>query len=349
MKIRGMGRIKRAAQRIRYRVMPGVLILLYHRVTELACDPYRQAVTPQHFSEHLEVLQNGVTVLPFAQAMEALYSGKLPHRAVTITFDDGYADNFYNANPLLERYDMPATVFVTAGQIGQKHEFWWDELERLLLSSDTLPHKLSLTVKGKTYQWDLDEAATYCEEDRRRDRSWCVWQQEVPPHPRLHFFREIYEFLHPFSIPDKKNLLDQLLVWTHSEAEGRITHRTLSVDELLRLAQGGLVEIGAHTVTHPVLSTLSIPSQQSEILQGKADLERILDRPVSSLAYPHGSPGDYTKATMEIAQEAGFDYACSTQFDLAWPNADRFQLPRIGVEDCNGEVFAHQLEEWLRG
>jgi peptidoglycan/xylan/chitin deacetylase (PgdA/CDA1 family) len=349
MRIRGMGQIKRAAQRIRYRFSPGVLILLYHRVIELPCDPYRQAVTPQHFAEHLEVLKKCANVLPFAQAMEALRSGKLPHRAVVITFDDGYADNFYNANPLLERYDIPATVFVTSGYIGKEYEFWWDELERLLLGSEPLPQKLNLDVNGKSYHWELGEATTYREEERKRDRTWCVWQQDAPPHPRLRFFREIYKLLQPFSIPEKKSLLEQLSVWIHAGPEGRITHRTLSADELVCLDKGGLVEIGAHTVTHPVLSTLSIPNQQSEIQQSKADLENILGRPVRSLAYPHGSQGDYTKATMAIAQKAGFDYACSTRFNLAWHNADRFQLPRIGVEDCKGEVFSHQLEEWLLG
>ncbi len=344
-----MGRLKRAAQRIRHRFMPGVLILLYHRVTELPCDPYSQAVTPQHFAEHLEVLKKSANVLPFAQAMQALQSRNLPHRAVVITFDDGYADNFYNAYPLLKRYDIPATMFVTSGHIGKAQEFWWDELERLLLQAGTLPETLCLLANGKSYQWSVGKAAFYSEEDRKRDRNWCVWQQSDPPHPRLRFFREIYEFLHPFPIPDKKNVLEQLLLWTHSESVGRITHSTLSAEELVCLALGGLVEIGAHTVTHPVLSTLDLAEQQSEIWQSKSDLERILGRSVKSLAYPHGSRGDYTKATMAIAQEAGFDYACSTQFDLAWPNADRFQLPRVCVENCNGEVFAHQLKEWLRG
>jgi peptidoglycan/xylan/chitin deacetylase (PgdA/CDA1 family) len=349
MRIRGIGRIKRATQRVRYRFRPGVLVLLYHRVIDLPCDPYRQAVKPQHFAEHLEVLKKSANVLPFSQAMQALQNGKLPHRTVVITFDDGYADNFYHANPLLERYDIPATVFVTSGHIGKEYEFWWDELERLLIGSETLPQNLNLDVNGKSYHWELGEAATYREEERKRDRSWCVWQQDAPPHPRLRFFREVYKLLQPLLIPEKKNVLEQLLVWTDSEPEGRITHRTLSADELVCLAKGGLVEIGAHTVTHPVLSTLSIPNQQSEIQKSKADLETILGRPVRSLAYPHGSQSDYTKATMAIAQEAGFDYACSTQCNLAWHNGDRFQLPRIGVEDCNGEVFSHQLEEWLLG
>jgi peptidoglycan/xylan/chitin deacetylase (PgdA/CDA1 family) len=80
---------------------------------------------------------------------------------VVITFDDGYADNLHNAKPLLERYDIPATVFVTTGHIGHEREFWGDELDRLLLQPSTLPELLGLSINGSPYQWELGEVAHY--------------------------------------------------------------------------------------------------------------------------------------------------------------------------------------------
>jgi peptidoglycan/xylan/chitin deacetylase (PgdA/CDA1 family) len=83
---------------------------------------------------------------------------------VVVTFDDGYADNLHHAKPLLERYGIPATVFVTSDYIGQEHEFWGDKLERLLLQPGALPQTLQLQVNGTAYQWSLGEAAYFSEE-----------------------------------------------------------------------------------------------------------------------------------------------------------------------------------------
>ena len=69
----------------------------------------------------------------------AVSGGDVPSAGVVVTFDDGYADNFHNAKPLLERYEIPATVFVTTGYLQDQREFWWDELERILLQPGTLP------------------------------------------------------------------------------------------------------------------------------------------------------------------------------------------------------------------
>ncbi|HSB13722.1 MAG TPA: glycosyltransferase [Bryobacteraceae bacterium] len=125
---------------------PKALILLYHRVAEVQPDPWSLCVTPQHFAEHLDVLSSRWNVLRLRDLVRALQDGALPDRSIAITFDDGYADNLHNAKPILERYGKPATTFVSSGYVGNKREFWWDELERIVRRDGSLNLDLYLSL-----------------------------------------------------------------------------------------------------------------------------------------------------------------------------------------------------------
>jgi len=231
--------------------------LMYHRVTELPNDPYLLAVTPKHFAEQLEVIRKYGVPMRLRQMVEALQDGKVPKRGVVVTFDDGYADNLYSAKPLLERYDIPATVFVTTGHVGHPCEFWWDELDRLLLQPGTLPPRLELSLNGHAWQWELGEAATYTTVDYQRNRHWHI-EQEDSPTPRHRVHRSLYQLMHNLEERHKQQLLEDLRTWARAQLMGRPTHRNLSLTELTHLADERLIEIGAHTVTHPVLATLPV-------------------------------------------------------------------------------------------
>src|SRR5215510_103661 len=129
VKIRGIGKLKYIARCLTSRFIPGAVILLYHRVTELSSDPQLLCVSRQHFAEHLEILRK----YGFPIALKHVDQTRRGRPGVILTFDDGYADNLNNAKPLLERYDVPATVFVTTGYVGSRREFWKDYLERIFL------------------------------------------------------------------------------------------------------------------------------------------------------------------------------------------------------------------------
>jgi peptidoglycan/xylan/chitin deacetylase (PgdA/CDA1 family) len=344
MRIRGIGRMGQAARWIRNRVASRALILLYHRIVELPCgDPYLLCVSPQNFAEHLEVLRTSWRPLRVPQLVRALRAGNLPDRAVVLTFDDGYADNLYNAKPLLERYDIPATTLIATGYIGCQREFWWDEIEGLFLQPGTLPERLCLNVNGHSYKWALGEAAHYTEADCQRHRVWHVGQNETPS-VRHQIHRTLYRLLHPFPEANRRKTLDELLAWAGRESLRRPTHRTLLHDEVVQMALGGLVEVGAHTVTHPVLATLPVIAQRDEIRRSKASLEEILGHSVTSFSYPHGS---YTPETIALVRGAGFSQACSSIADVVSQGTDGFQLPRRVVKNCGGEAFGHQLEKWF--
>jgi peptidoglycan/xylan/chitin deacetylase (PgdA/CDA1 family) len=119
-------------------------------------------------------------------------------------------------------------------------------------------------------------------------------------------------------------------------------HRTLTAAELRQLAASSLIEIGAHTVTHAPLSSLSADRQRDELERGRAELETLLDRPVTSFAYPHGA---LTSTTTALVAAAGYENACCSKQDVATPRAPALTLPRLWVGDWDGARF----ERWLRG
>jgi peptidoglycan/xylan/chitin deacetylase (PgdA/CDA1 family) len=301
-------------------------------------------VTPQHFGEQIAILRGHGQLMQLHQLASALRDGKLPRRAAAITFDDGYANNLHHAKPLLERYDVPATVFVTAAYVGQEREFWWDELERLLLQPGKLPNLLDLKVNGTPCHWELGDAAVYSSEEYSRYCSWTVREDE--PGPRQRLYRSLYQLLRPLADSERCQLLNELTAWAGSERTVRPSHRALSAQEVVELATGGLVEIGAHTMTHPALAELPPAEQTQEIQGSKSRLMEILNQTVVSFAYPFGSRRHYTSETAAIVQQAGFGSACSGFSGLVCPGTDRFQLPRFVMRNWDGDAFAQQLREW---
>jgi peptidoglycan/xylan/chitin deacetylase (PgdA/CDA1 family) len=331
------------------RFSPRAIILLYHRIRPgSSCDPYALGVTPEHFAEHLQLLRKHGRPMGLQQLVEALRYGNLPRRAVVVTFDDGYADNLNLARPLLERHDVPATVFVTAGYLGQGCEFWWDELDRLLLQPGTLPELLRLEINGIRHQWELGSVTSY---DDSASRTHCNWHYAMTtdPTPRHQIFRVLYRELLVMPHQQRRSTLESLRTWAGAEATARASHRILSQEEVVRLAEGGLVEIGAHTMTHPVLGSLSRAGQAEEIRGSKDQLEDILGHTVTSFAYPYGTRArnDYTPETVELVRDAGFACGCSNLATPVHQGSDTYQLSRATVKDWDGERLAERLQAWF--
>ncbi len=348
MKIRGMGRLKNIAGRITNAVVPRALILLYHRVVDLPSDPQLLCVSPRHFAEHLDILRTHYAPTPLKNIEPSLRHqrvGRPP--AVVVTFDDGYADNLYNAKPLLERHEIPATVFTATGYVGSKKEFWYDCIERLFLQPGTLPTTLRLSIGGSSLEWELGECASYSQDSYRSHYLWNVSESHDPT-PRHALYRRLHQLLHPLAEAERQKVLDQLLTWAGAGAVGRATHRVLSPVEVLRLVDGGLIEVGSHTVTHPVLSALPAAEQKEEISRSKAHLEEILNGPVISFAYPYGARSHYTAETIAAVREAGYQCACSNFGGTVLHGADLWQLPRFLVRDWDGDEFARRLRNWFR-
>lgn len=321
MRIPGKKFLRQSAYWARSRFGTGALILGYHRVGETVDDVYSIAVHPQFFAEQLAILRRFARPIPLDALVQGLQVGRLPPRSVAITFDDGYADFLLQAKPLLEQYEVPATLFVATGYLGRR--FWWDDLAVMLLAADKLPEQLSFDQDGKPTVWSLAELG-----GRRKA-----------------LLEQIYQSLIHLGADERQQAMAQLTHQTGVNVdEVAPDNRALTAEELTEMASDELVTIGAHTVNHPVLTSLSEGSQRREIEQSKQFLETLLDEPISAFSYPNGSGDEMTR---QLVRAAGFTLACNSFNGVARPGSELFNLPRFWVPDQSGKDFSRWLRRWL--
>jgi peptidoglycan/xylan/chitin deacetylase (PgdA/CDA1 family) len=333
-------RLKQAVRSLQKRFTTSAVILHYHRVADLSGDPFLLNVMPHLFEEHLKVVKTLGEPVSLTKLTDALRRGELPRRAIVVTFDDGYADNLHHAKPLLERHGVPATVFVATGAVESQREFWWDELERLVLEPGELPSRLQLNVNGSVQQWELGPFAVYTEDDRRRHCAWTLATQSNPS-SRHRVLRELYERIYPLNDTEKWRVLDELALLSSLGRNTRPTHRPMRGDEIIELARDGLIDIGAHTQTHTPLTSLLVAGQRQEIEGSKIRLEQILSRPIKHFAYPHGL---FTAETVEVLRQVGITAACTTLPGPVRRKSNLLRLPRMLVMNWSGKQLAEHLE-----
>ena len=322
------------------------LVLLYHRIADLPSDPQRLAVSVRHFAEQLEFISRRCHPMSLSSFADAARRGSLPERAVAVTFDDGYADNLERAKPLLEHHEVSATVFLTTSYLSGRREFWWDDLERILLSPGRVPTPLRLNIAGSVLECDLGEVSEYRGDDSRRHANWNI-EHRSDPTARHRVYRRLCDVLRSLPAEEREAVLLELSSVAEGIPDRRSTHRTLAAAEISTLIDGGLVEVGAHTVNHPVLSALPFDDQHTEIIESKAHLEAITGQTIHAFAYPFGMPADYTEATIGLVRDAGFVSAYSAKPGPLARHSDRYNLPRLLVRDWDAVTFQAQLDRWL--
>ncbi len=292
-------------------------VLLYHRVLERP-DPLRPGEPDlARFTWQMETLARLCNVLPLGEAVQRLRSGTLPPRAVAITFDDGYADNLTVALPVLQRFGLPATVFVASGFLDGG--IMWNDLvlESLARAQGTVD--LDPVGLGKV---DLTDDAA-----------------------RLDAARRVLQAIKYLPMDERLEKARALAGHLGIEPPGDLM---LTTEQLRTLAHAG-VEIGAHTVHHPILAVLDEETARAEIAEGRKDLEARLDRPVTLFAYPNGRPGqDYTPAHVKMLREMDFQAAFTTHWAVNARDSDPFQLARINVWDRSPARFALRLAHAFR-
>lgn len=279
-------------------------ILIFHRVLPAADPLFPEEIDARRFDEICGWLQRWCNVLPLPDAFARLAAGTLPARACAITFDDGYADNRNVALPILARHGLGATFFIATGFL-DGGRMWNDTVIEALRRTTKPQLDLRDVLSAENAEAVLPAASVA---ERRRAVDWLLPRLKYLPSPERVAATERIAAIAGVRLPD--NLM--------------MTSR-----QVREMHEAGM-QIGAHTVSHPILAKLDVESARDEIAASKRFLEDLIGERVGWFAYPNGKPGtDYSAQSVELARAAGFDGAVSTAWGAADRASDRFQIPRF--------------------
>lgn len=289
-------------------------ILIYHRVME-SRDPLQPTEpTAEEFESQMRLVAGQFNVLKLSDAREKLAAGTLPPRALCVTFDDGYADNYLLALPILKSLGLPATIFVATGFLDGGIMF--NDIVRVSIEQARASH-LDLADIGIDGLLSLET-----------------------PADRLRSFNKLLGLLK--YLPQEERLEKSLAI-AESTGARLPDDLMMSSQQLLDTANQGL-EIGAHTVSHPILRNLSDQRARDEITRSRSELQARLNREVELFAYPNGKPGvDFTDRDVRLAGEAGFKGAVTTRAGFSAVSTNPFELRRFTPWDRSRWRFMARL------
>ncbi len=331
---------------------PSAAILCYHRVLNTTIDPMLLCISKENFEQQLIYLKQNYNPVSLNNLADMHENQRMETNSIALTFDDGYADNLINALPLLEKYEIPATIFVASGQIDSPHEFWWDELERILLGkpNEHWPFAIQVPIKYLKKKWQVKPQDNQTL-NSDKELGWDVTKPYTPS-PRHLAYRELHAILKPLSHHHQSNAIAAICRQLNTQTAGRSENLALTTPQLQTLSLSKYIDIGAHTVNHPQLSALTDDEQVEEIKESKIRLEQIIGKTITNFSYPYGGSLDYTPMTKQICIDAGFKNACANIPGVVTESQkpiaiDRFQLPRFLVRNWDQITFTQQIDRML--
>ncbi len=302
------------------------LVLQYHRVASLCFDPLQLAVEPYNFEKQIEYLAQNYNVISMDQMKHHL-EGSRPFRdkTVVVTFDGGYKDVLYTAREVLQRFEVPATVFTSTAKIIEGGRFWWKELEDFLIANH-FEGQLELEIDNKFCKWPLETQFD-----------------------RFRAYDDLYSILSDKTPSEQRSMIEQITGSLDLRAEEFDNYRTMSAQELRKIAEGGLVTIGGHTHSYVKLSSLTKCQQVEEIRKNKKVLEEVMGHDVEYFSYPFSCNNGYTAETIGILEDSGFSLACSNSYDTVSiaGQTNRYELPRVKVGNWNAFTFYRFLRRFF--
>jgi peptidoglycan/xylan/chitin deacetylase (PgdA/CDA1 family) len=286
-------------------------VLMYHGVSTVDFRfPVWTQLPATAFEKHMEYLTSGnFSICTLSTLVRCLHEQRpFPKHAVAITFDDGFRNNVTTAYPILEKYQVPATIFLTTGLIGTDQLIWSDELLIALLTTNNtsvdIPETGTLDLSG--------------------------------PELTGQAFRRIVQQLKRTPVSRKNSILQRIITELSGPSAGsqsvqRDELSLMSWAEARRLQDGGLIEFGGHTSRHEILTRIDPTHLIDDLIDCKSVLDENLGADASLFAYPNGSRDDYDSQVIQAAKHAGWGSAVTTLSGHMTLKSHLFEIPRIGI------------------
>jgi hypothetical protein len=290
-------------------------ILCYHRVGTGGVPLFSQ-LHPAVFERQMRYLRRNYRIVSLPQLWEELRNGAAVAPSVAITFDDGYRDLYQHAFTVLQRYQIPATIYLIGESMETGECPWYDRifvalehaLETRLEVELDLSRQFGLTSPAERRQaaWEIICYLRTLPDAKRRE--WCAAFDKRMRPPRVH-------------------LEDRMLDWSQ-----------------VRAMQAAGVHFGAHTMTHPSVARLTSPQFEEELLASRTLLEVGMDTAVEDFAYPFGKPADCLPPGDETLPSYGYRSAVTTSEGINSSDADLFRLNRMQIgDDASIALFAFNV------
>ena len=300
---------------IKRRRNANVHLLAYHRVSD-ACDSFLPPMPIKMFETQMAYLATYCNVLNLDEAVERIKAQDVPDDAVVVTFDDGYADNYIHAFPILKRLSIPATIFLPTDVIGTGRVLWHDQVFSAL-SKSKVPLLEGFPENGSRF------SLRTLQDKRRAQDSISLYFRSLDVPRRCHEIKRLFGLL-AFSM----NFGSSRVYLDWSEVKAMQSHG---------------IGFGSHSVTHPILSFLSETEAREEILESKRLMEKMLGIRVKSFAYPSGRRQDFSEATKDLLRESGYECAVSMIHGTNFVGTDLFEMRRTQYQDGNPHMFGARL------
>jgi peptidoglycan/xylan/chitin deacetylase (PgdA/CDA1 family) len=315
--------------RARPLVRQAVTILCYHRVLPVAdldefpFDTDVISATPEDFDWQMRFLRRHMSPISVVEFLDALKSGRaLPVRPALVTFDDGYDDCYNHALPILEKYGIPATAFVTTGYIDSQDTYWFDRLAFSVL------HTRAKRLEVADLAWNGDVP------DSRRGRR--------------DLYQQLVERLK--AVTNRERLAALQSIWTQcgvtlrrEEAE---LSRPMSAAQLASASKRGLA-VQSHTVSHPILSRIDAAELDFELRESRATIAEVTGRAPDVLAYPNGTWADFGEREIDAARRHGYRAGMTYEVGVqSRKNIDSFRLLRLPVNRTHTRGWFRIMIAW---
>ncbi|MCU1295973.1 MAG: polysaccharide deacetylase [Acidobacteriaceae bacterium] len=294
-------------------------VLMYHNFSAPGIKE-PGALNVEAARAQLAYLRRHFRVVPLLDVAERLSSGKgFDKNTVALTIDDGRLSCYEFFFPLLQQFEIPATFFVVSSFI-RKEDWIWTDKVLWLSEQPNAPTELSLA--------------------------------------KINAFFRALNWMRPEARNEQiQTIAKRMGIVIPSEAPAQ--YAPCSWEQLREMADSGLVEIGSHTVTHPIMSSITDEESRHELIESKRQLEEGLGRKVRSFCFPNGQPRDFRSNQIKQVRDAGYDCSVLAHFGLVKSGSDPYQMPRVGMGSKSESIefskfldgmayYQHELKKLLR-